>query len=366
MELALESVVLHPRDHVGVFYRGDEERDAFVLPLISTALRSKCGVIYVCDRSDPEQVGKQLQAASADVDDALDSGQLRLVAGLHRRLPRHRLLRPAGDRRVLQQAAEGSLGRGYPMLCVVGEMSWSLRGCPGTQRLIEYEALYAQEFGATPAITLCLYDPRADPRRADLRPARLHGRVVLNGIEMLSPHVDPAFFLDGREPALSAGHPTPRAMRSILRPLDAETSEGERLQETVAGLHAVVMLGSFMHAVPDPENTAELAAGGLAALTRLPLVAVAWYADGPDSELRLVGRFAGEPGIPDGLAGPLGELCSRLAVQRPSWLEGAELPAAVRLAGPRVLFARHYECRPSASASCWRPASAGPSPTTSR
>ena len=128
-------------------------------------------------------------------------------------------------------------------------------------------------------------------------------------------------------------------MRSILRPLDAETSEGERLQETVAGLHAVVMLGSFMHAVPDPENTAELAAGGLAALTRLPLVAVAWYADGPGSVLRLVGRYAGEPGIPDGLAGPLGELCARLAVQRPSWLEGPELPAAVRLAGPRVLFA---------------------------
>ena len=77
-------------------------------------------------------------------------------------------------------------------------MSWSLRGCPGTERLIEYEALYAQEFGTTPAITLCLYDLEQTRGEQIFDLLRLHGRVVLNGIEMLSPHVDPAFFLDGQ------------------------------------------------------------------------------------------------------------------------------------------------------------------------
>ena len=49
------------------------------------------------------------------------------------------------------------------------------------------------------------------------------------------------------------------------------------LAETVAGLNAVVMLGSCLHAAPSAEDAAELAAGGLAAVTRLPFAAVGWY-----------------------------------------------------------------------------------------
>ena len=46
------------------------------------------------------------------------------------------------------------------------------------------------------------------------------------------------------------------------------------LAQTVAGLNAVVMLGSCLHAAPSAEDAAELAAGGLAAVTRLPFAAV--------------------------------------------------------------------------------------------
>jgi hypothetical protein len=80
---------------------------------------------------------------------------------------------------------------------VIGEMSWSLRGCPGTDRLLEYEALYAQEFSTAPAITLCLYDLEQTRGEQIFELLRLHGRIVLNGIEIKNPHVQPEFLGNG-------------------------------------------------------------------------------------------------------------------------------------------------------------------------
>jgi hypothetical protein len=96
------------------------------------------------------------------------------------------------------RACEESGRRGYPVLCVIGEMSWSLRDCRGTERLLEYEAMYAQAFGSAPAITLCLYDLTRTRGEQIFDLLRLHGRVILNGIEMQNPHrIDPHFFLPG-------------------------------------------------------------------------------------------------------------------------------------------------------------------------
>lgn len=201
VELQLESALLRAADHVGVFYRGDEERDAFVIPLVGAALAADCGVIYVCDRSTPREVADQLRGAGvgADVDvvDAMAREQVRIVSSSEvyvadgRFDPRHTVEFYADG---LARSARG----GYPATCVVGEMSWSLNGCPGTDRLLEYEARYAEEFGSAAAITLCLYDLEQTRGEQLFDLLRLHNRVVLNGIEMHNPCVDPALLLRDR------------------------------------------------------------------------------------------------------------------------------------------------------------------------
>jgi hypothetical protein len=99
-----------------------------------------------------------------------------------------------------QDALKRSEERGYPVTCVIGEMSWSLRGCPGTERLLEYEARYAEEFNSAPAITLCLYDLEQTRGEQLFDLLRLHARIVLNGIEMRNPCVDPGLLLGGSDP----------------------------------------------------------------------------------------------------------------------------------------------------------------------
>ncbi|MGD9525326.1 MEDS domain-containing protein [Pseudonocardia sp.] len=197
VELDLESAMLRVTDHIGVFYRGDAERDAFVVPLVGAAVAAGCGVIYVCDRSTPRQVVEQLAGGEPDVAEAVARDQVRIVASDEVYLAGGRF----DPERTVGFYTDGlarSARDGYPVTCVIGEMSWSLRGCPGTERLIEYEALYAEEFDAVTAITLCLYDLEQTRGEQLYDLLRLHDRVVLNGIEMRSPHVDPALLLPGR------------------------------------------------------------------------------------------------------------------------------------------------------------------------
>lgn len=196
VELSLESALLRVADHVGVFYRGDAERDAFVAPLVSAALAAGCGLIYVCDGRSPKRVAAGLAGVGGDIEGAMARQQVRIVSSEEVYLaggrfdPDHTVDFYSGE---VQRSAR----HGYPVTCVVGEMSWSLRGCPGTERLLEYEARYAREFDTAPAITLCLYDLERARGEQLFDLLRLHTRVVLNGIEMQNPGVDPGMLLRG-------------------------------------------------------------------------------------------------------------------------------------------------------------------------
>jgi len=78
-------------------------------------------------------------------------------------------------------------------------MSWSLSSAPGTQRLLEYEALYAAHFRTTSTVTWCLYDLEETSGGQILDLLRLHGRVVLNGMELDNPNVDPDLLFRGSD-----------------------------------------------------------------------------------------------------------------------------------------------------------------------
>lgn len=115
---------------------------------------------------------------------------------------------------------------------------------------------------------------------------------------------------------------------------------GDDLQrETSAALYGVALLGSFMHAAPKSEDTAELTVGGLAALAPQRLVAVAWYPDRSDRPPQVLGRSADAEPIPRALADVVARFCRVLPVSRPSRHEGGQLPARLRVAGIQSLLA---------------------------
>jgi hypothetical protein len=188
-ELLIGSMPMRRGDHVGVFYRGGLERDAIVVPAIVSALTAGCGVVHVCDRSEPEEVAAQLQAAGIDIESAARHGQLHVFGGAHAYVS-DGSFEPQRTVDFYRRLVDDTRARGFDVLCVMGEMSWSLSGAPGTERLLEYEALYAAHFDGTSTVTLCLYDLEETGGDQILDLLRLHGRVVLNGMELENPHVE--------------------------------------------------------------------------------------------------------------------------------------------------------------------------------
>lgn len=113
-----------------------------------------------------------------------------------------------------------------------------------------------------------------------------------------------------------------------------------RLEKTVAGLNAVVMLGSLTHAAPSPEKAAELSLGGLVALTRAPLAVVAWNpAPEPTAQWRLASRCAGGTEVTDVTAVSLRRFCGQLPELRISHWDGPGLPTELRRIGTEELLA---------------------------
>ena len=67
---------------------------------------------------------------------------------------------PDGMISMLARETELALQEGYAALRVTGEMTWALRGLPGSERLMEYEAKLNGFFPGSRALAICQYDRR--------------------------------------------------------------------------------------------------------------------------------------------------------------------------------------------------------------
>lgn len=129
--------------------------------------------------------------------------------------------------------------------------------------------------------------------------------------------------------------------RAALNPEITPAAHGgdDQQRETSAALYGVALLGSFMHAAPRPEDTVELAVGGLAALAPGRFVAVAWHPDRSDHLPHVLGRYTDAQTIPGPLADVIARFCRGLPVSRPSRHNSGQLPARLRVAGIQSLLA---------------------------
>jgi len=66
---------------------------------------------------------------------------------------------------LLRSETEQAVGERYRALRVTGEMSWALKGLPGSDRIVEYEAKLNTFFPGSQCLAICQYDRRRfDPR----------------------------------------------------------------------------------------------------------------------------------------------------------------------------------------------------------
>jgi PAS domain S-box-containing protein len=150
---------LKPGDHLCCLYETDEEHKSLLTPYMRFGLEKNEKVFYIVDSHTSQTVLDYLRDDGVDVDPYIQSGQLTILT-VSESYMKGGIFDPDEMIKMLTEETKKAINEGYSALRVTGEMSWALKGLPGSERLIEYEAKLNEFFPHNNALAICQYDMR--------------------------------------------------------------------------------------------------------------------------------------------------------------------------------------------------------------
>lgn len=183
-----------PGTHMCLIYDDDDERRRIIAKFIAAGLQTGEKVAYFVDTLTPADARAWLRELGvpvpADGADAFSVSQAETAyCPDHCFVPAQML---AALRDFHRRVEEG----GYPAGRVSGEMSWALRGIPGSERLTEYEALVNNVLVEHPLTAICQYDARRFDGATLFDVLRVHPMMIVRGQVVRNPYfVSPWEFL---------------------------------------------------------------------------------------------------------------------------------------------------------------------------
>ena len=169
---------LETGDHLCCIYEDDEEHREVLTPFIKQGLEANQKVIYIVDANTADVILNYLREENYSPKPYLDSGQL-LILTQDQSYVKGGEFDPDSMIELLKEETEKALEEGYEALRVTGEMTWALRGHPGSERLMEYENKLNHFFPDHPALGLCQYDRREFDPEVLLGVLRTHPIAVI-------------------------------------------------------------------------------------------------------------------------------------------------------------------------------------------
>ena len=150
---------LAPGDHLCCLYQTEEEHRAMLTPFLRNGLERNEKVIYIGDVRTANVIEGYLRDDGLYVKDYFERGQLKIL-GAGDAYTKSGVFDPEGMIALLQKETARAVAEGYSALRVTGEMTWALRGVPGSDRLMEYEAKLNRFFPFNKCSAVCQYDMR--------------------------------------------------------------------------------------------------------------------------------------------------------------------------------------------------------------
>lgn len=193
--LGLPGLSIQPGDHLCVFYRGDQERDAVLLPYLAAGLQAGDKCICVVDGCEPDAMRESLASAD-EATYSVDDRQLDLLSADESYLRAQRF--DIDSMLAFWEAGmQEAVDEGFTFIRAAGEMTWALRDVPGVELLVPYEAELNRSLRQYPQVILCFYDmERFTNGRLLLDIVRTHPKVLLGGTVVENPwYVNPDEFL---------------------------------------------------------------------------------------------------------------------------------------------------------------------------
>lgn len=148
-------------DHLCLVFNSDAEQREIMTTFVLAGLARGEKVVYVSDHTTPEALHAWLRARDVDARPAWARGQLELRTATSEYLTDGRF-DPQAVRSQARSDLDESLSAGFTGLRSTAEMSWTLHGYPGSERIAEHEQLL--DGAATAGMTgVCQYDRRLFP-----------------------------------------------------------------------------------------------------------------------------------------------------------------------------------------------------------
>jgi hypothetical protein len=167
-------------NHVCLIFDSEEQRQKIVSEYLAVGLRQGERVRFFVDVTSPEEVRSWLlemgiELPEANENEPFSTAKAESFYCKDGRFEPHRMIDGMIPRFDLAKKA------GYSGMRSCGEMTWALKGFPGSDRLVEYEALLNTVTGTYPHTGMCLYDARLFDGATLFKILQVHPYMVAQG-----------------------------------------------------------------------------------------------------------------------------------------------------------------------------------------
>jgi hypothetical protein len=166
--------------HLCLIYDNEGQRRKTVSEYLAAGVQRGELVRYFADVTSPEEIRAWLLEAGIDLPKAEENGDFAIVKAENAYCPNGRFVpREALDRMVARY--DMAKKAGYSGSRASGEMTWALRGIPGSDRLLEYEIRINTISETFPYVGMCQYDARLFDGATLFKVLRVHPFMVAQG-----------------------------------------------------------------------------------------------------------------------------------------------------------------------------------------
>lgn len=163
-------------DHVCYIYETPEQMDA-IAPYIMQGTQRNEQCLYIADENSGAEVTNALEGRGLNVSAAISRGQLNIITKTASYV-KEGYFDPDKMIVLLRESTEAVLASGYQALRATGEMTWSLAGHPGSERLLEYEVKLNHFLPHHRALAVCQYNAKKFSPEILLEIIKTHPLVI--------------------------------------------------------------------------------------------------------------------------------------------------------------------------------------------
>ncbi|MDI3483811.1 MAG: two-component system, sensor histidine kinase PdtaS [Methanobacteriaceae archaeon] len=201
-------------EHICLIYEDEKEWESTIIPFLVEGFKRDEKCIYITDRHNSETIKELLIERGFDPEKL--KGQFRILSE-DEAYTRGGTFDPDAMIKLLEEETEKALAEGYSALRATGEMTWILKGKPGSEKLIEYEAKLNRFFPKAKCLAICQYEKSA------FEPEILKGVIMTHPILLWNGEIYRNFYYIPPEILLEGDHASAEVenwLRNIKREKD--------------------------------------------------------------------------------------------------------------------------------------------------